>query len=242
MTRADQFLVEQGYAKSRAEAQAAIKAGLVQVDGQTLTKSSKPVTMEAVIAYQPPHDFVSRGGVKLAAALDQFRLDAEGRVALDVGASTGGFSQVLLQSGAIKVYAVDVGHDQMHPVLARDPRIVRRDGVNARNLSRNEVPEIVTAITLDVSFIGLKLVLPPVMALAGQGAWMVALVKPQFEVGRDGLSKGGIVRDEELRDASLAGIEEFIGAQAGWKVEGRMESPIAGGDGNREFLVAALRS
>ena len=242
MTRADQFLVEQGYAKSRAEAQAAIKAGLVQVDGQTLTKSSKPVPMEAVIAYQRPHDFVSRGGVKLAAALERFGLDANDRVALDVGASTGGFSQVLLQAGAAKVYAVDVGHDQMHPVLARDPRIVRRDGVNARNLSRNEVPEIVSVITLDVSFIGLRLVLPPVMALAGQGAWMVALVKPQFEVGRDGLSKGGIVRDEELRDASLAGIEEFIGAQAGWKIEGRMESPITGGDGNREFLVAALRS
>ena len=242
MTRADQFLVEQGYAKSRAEAQAAIKAGLVQVDGQTLTKSSKPVTMEAVIAYQRPHDFVSRGGVKLAAALERFGLDANDRVALDVGASTGGFTQVLLQAGAAKVYAVDVGHDQMHPVLARDPRIVRRDGVNARNLSRNEVADTVTAITLDVSFIGLRLVLPPVMALAGPGGWMVALVKPQFEVGRDGLSKGGIVRDEELRDASLAGIEEFIGAQAGWTVTGRMESPIAGGDGNREFLVAALRS
>ncbi len=241
MTRADQFLVEQGYAKSRAEAQAAIKSGLVQVDGQTLTKSSKPVTMEAVIAYQRPHDFVSRGGVKLAAALERFGLDANDRVALDVGASTGGFTQVLLQAGAARVYAVDVGHDQMHPVLARDPRIVRRDGVNARNLSRNEVPEIVTAITLDVSFIGLRLVLPPVMALAGQGAWMVALVKPQFEVGRDGLSKGGIVRDEELRDASLAGIEEFIGAQGGWTVTGRMESPIAGGDGNREFLVAAMK-
>lgn len=241
MTRADQFLVGQGYAKSRAEAQAAIKSGLVQVDGQTLTKSSKPVTMEAVIAYQRPHDFVSRGGVKLAAALERFGLDANGRVALDVGASTGGFTQVLLQAGAAKVYAVDVGHDQMHPVLARDPRIVRRDGVNARNLSCNEVLEIVTAITLDVSFIGLRLVLPPVMALAGSGAWMVALVKPQFEVGRDGLSKSGIVRDEELRDASLAGIEEFIGAQGGWTVTGRMESPIAGGDGNRESLVAAMK-
>jgi 23S rRNA (cytidine1920-2'-O)/16S rRNA (cytidine1409-2'-O)-methyltransferase len=242
MTRADQFLVEQGFAASRSEAQAAIRAGLVRIDGDVLAKPSKPMTAGAKIEYQKPHPYVSRGGIKLAAALEKFALSPEGRVALDIGASTGGFTEVLLGGGATKVYAIDVGHAQMNPALARDRRVAARDGVNARDLTEQHVPHAPGAITADVSFIGLKLVLPPALAMAASGAWLVALVKPQFEVGRDWIGKGGIVRDGEAQDAALRDIESWLGNQKGWSVLGTMESPIQGGDGNKEFLIAAQKA
>ena len=242
MTRADQFLVEQGFAASRSEAQAAIRAGLVRVDGAVLDKPSRTVAEGAAIAYRKPHPFVSRGGVKLAAALEQFSLSPDGRVALDIGASTGGFTDVLLAGGAEKVFAIDVGHAQMNPGLARDRRIIVRDGVNARDLTEQHVPQPPQAITADVSFIGLKLVLPPALAMAAGGAWLVALVKPQFEVGRDWIGKGGIVRDDEAQDAALKDIVSWLGGQKGWSVLGTMESPIQGGDGNKEFLIAAEKA
>ena len=240
--RADQYLVEKGFAASRNEAQAAIRAGLVTVDGAVLDKPARLIAEGAVVAYAKPHPFVSRGGVKLAAALDRFGLSPEGRVALDIGASTGGFTQVLLTRGAAKVHAADVGHDQLHASLRRDPRVVARDGINARDLSAAIVPEAPEAIVADVSFISLRLVLPPALAMAALGAWAVALVKPQFEAGRAALSKGGIVRDAEVRAAVLAEIENFVGRQPHWSVLGHMESPIAGGDGNIEFLLAARKA
>jgi 23S rRNA (cytidine1920-2'-O)/16S rRNA (cytidine1409-2'-O)-methyltransferase len=240
--RADVFLVEQGYAKSRSEAQAAIKAGLVRANGEALSKPSQTIAAGAVIAYAKPHPYVSRGGVKLAAALDHFGLSPEGRICLDLGASTGGFTQVLLQRGAARVYALDVGHGQMDQSLMQDPRVSVQDGVNVRDLAPADLPRPVTAITADLSFISLKLALPPALALADAGAWAVALVKPQFEVGRQAVGKGGIVRDDALRLAAVSGMEEFVAAQSGWQVLGQIESPIAGGDGNIEYLLAARKS
>jgi 23S rRNA (cytidine1920-2'-O)/16S rRNA (cytidine1409-2'-O)-methyltransferase len=236
--RADIFLVEHGYAKSRNEAQAAIRAGLVRADGAAIEKPSQSLDAGVSIEYAKPHPYVSRGGLKLAAALEKFALSPEDRICLDIGASTGGFTEVLLAGGASKVYAIDVGHGQLHPRLARDPRVVRRDGVNARDLSRTHVPEAPDAIVADVSFIGLKLALPPALEMAAPGAWLVALVKPQFEVGRFAIGKGGVVRDAAAQKSALEDISAFIAA-SGWQILGHMESPIAGGEGNREFLIAA---
>ena len=242
MTRADLFLVEKGHAASRSEAQAAIRAGLVKVDGEVLEKPSKTVADGAAIEYRKPHPFVSRGGVKLAAALDHFQLSPEDRICLDIGASTGGFTEVLLMGGASKVYAIDVGHGQMHPRIQRDKRVIAKDGINARDLSPAHLPEAPSGLTIDVSFIGLQLALPPAMAMAAAGAWLVALVKPQFEVGRDWVGKGGIVRDTEAQMQALTDIKAFIGAQSRWSVIGSIESPITGGEGNKEFLIAAQKS
>lgn len=239
--RADVFLVENGFARSRSEAQAAIRGGLVRIDGALVGKPSHAVPMGAVIEYAKPHPFVSRGGVKLAAALDHFGFSPEGRACLDLGASTGGFTQVLLQRGAARVHAVDVGHGQMDAGLAGDLRIVVHDGVNARDLTSARFSDDIMAITADLSFISLKLALPPALSLASAGAWAVLLVKPQFEAGRGAIGKGGIVRDPAARQAVLAGIADFVAAEAGWRVLGSIESPIAGGDGNVEYLLAAVK-
>jgi 23S rRNA (cytidine1920-2'-O)/16S rRNA (cytidine1409-2'-O)-methyltransferase len=242
MKRADQLLVEKGHAASRTEAQAAIRAGLVKADGEVVAKPSRNIEDGAAIEYAKPHPFVSRGGVKLAAALDHFDLSPEDLVCLDIGASTGGFTEVLLAGGAAQVYAVDVGHGQMHSRIQRDPRVVRRDGVNARDLSVTHVPRAPGAVVADVSFIGLKLALPPALDMAASGAWLVALVKPQFEVGRLWVGKGGVVRDAEMQAAAVADIKQFIASQSCWSVIGHIESPIHGGEGNREFLIAAQKA
>ena len=242
MKRADQVLVEQGHAASRSEAQAAIHAGLVKVNGEVLAKASKSLADDAAIEYRKPHPFVSRGGVKLAAAVEHFQLSSEDRICLDIGASTGGFTEVLLMGGAARVYAIDVGHGQMHPRISRDRRVVAKEGINARDLSPLHVPEAPQAITADVSFIGLQLALPPALTMAAPGAWLVALVKPQFEVGRLKLGRGGIVRDLEAQMEALSTIKSFISAQSRWAVLGHIDSPILGGEGNREFLVAAQKS
>jgi 23S rRNA (cytidine1920-2'-O)/16S rRNA (cytidine1409-2'-O)-methyltransferase len=241
MKRADQVLVEKGFATSRAQAQAAIRAGLVTVDGTVLEKPAKTLADDAVIEFRKPHPYVSRGGVKLAAALDHFQLSPEGRICLDLGASTGGFTEVLLLGGASRVYAIDVGHSQMHPKLLRDKRVVAKDGLNARDLSSAHVPDAPNAITADVSFIGLSLALPPALHMAAPGAWVVALVKPQFEVGRERIGKNGIVRDLEAQMQALAAIKQLVGSQPGWRVIGHIESPILGGEGNKEFLLAAQK-
>ncbi|HEX3483717.1 MAG TPA: TlyA family RNA methyltransferase [Micropepsaceae bacterium] len=238
--RADVFLVSHGFATTRAEAQAAIRAGNVHADGQAITKAAQKLHEDMDIRYQPAHPYVSRGGVKLAAALDHFALSPEGRVCLDIGASTGGFTQVLLERGAARVYAVDVGHGQLHAKLSSDARVTRIDGTNARDLNTGTIPEPVEAITADVSFIGLKLALPPALHMAAAGAWAVLLVKPQFEVGPRGVSRGGIVKDEAIRAAVLPDICGWMEKQ-GWQVLGTMDSPIPGGDGNREYLLAARR-
>jgi 23S rRNA (cytidine1920-2'-O)/16S rRNA (cytidine1409-2'-O)-methyltransferase len=237
--RADRALVERGLATSRARAQAAIEAGLVSADGVRVEKASQPVAPDAELRATPAHPYVSRGGLKLQAALDHLRIDPRGKVCLDVGASTGGFSEVLIARGARLVYAVDVGHGQLHPSLHGRRGIVSLEGTDARALDRRLVPEPVELLVADVSFISLKLVLPAAFALCAPAAALVVLVKPQFEAGRAHLKKG-IVREAAVREAVCADIERFIAAER-WRVIGSMESPITGGEGNREFLIGARR-
>ncbi len=194
----------------------------------------------AEIAAESPHPWVSRGGVKLAAALKAFAIEPHGLSCLDVGASTGGFTDVLLARGAARIHAVDVGRGQLHPRLATDPRIVSLEATDARRLDGLLDPASFDLATVDVSFISLRLVLPGLVPFLKTGAPIIALVKPQFEVGRAGLDRGGIVRDAALREASLAAIVELL-PEIGLSLVGRIPSPIAGGDGNVEFLVAARR-
>jgi 23S rRNA (cytidine1920-2'-O)/16S rRNA (cytidine1409-2'-O)-methyltransferase len=237
--RADRALVERGLATSRARAQAAIEAGLVSADDVRVEKASQAVSPDAELRATPAHPYVSRGGLKLAAALECFAIDPRGKVCLDVGASTGGFSEVLIARGARLVYAVDVGHSQLHPSLHGRRGIVSLEGTDARALNRRLVPEPVELLVADVSFISLKLALPAAFALCAPAAELVALVKPQFEAGRAHLKKG-IVRDAAVQKAVCADIEHFI-AVNDWRVIGSMESPITGGEGNREFLIGARR-
>ncbi len=238
--RLDQLLVERGLAQSRSRAQALVMAGVVFSETKRLDKPGHRVASDIPLTLKgPDHPWVSRGGVKLAHGLGHFGIEAEGRVCLDIGASTGGFTDVLLQGSAARVYAVDVGHGQLDWTLVRDERVVVRDKTNARHLSTAEVPEKVGLIVCDVSFIGLEAVLPAVMALASPGASLVALIKPQFEVGKDQVGKGGIVRDPSLHDEVCKRIESWLAAQQGWRVLGITESPITGADGNKEFLIGA---
>ncbi len=241
-TRADIFLVEHGFAVSRAEAQAAISAGNVRAGGKPVLKASQAIAQDASIEYEKAHPYVSRGALKLVAALDHFDLSPAGLICIDIGASTGGFTEVLLQRGARKVYAVDVGHGQLHPKLAVDPRVILLEGVNARDLKPAHIPEPADCIVADVSFISLKLALSSALALARGGGWLVALVKPQFEVGRGNIAKGGIVKDEAARQEAVKGIADWLDGQSGWAGIGTIDSPIAGGDGNCEFLLAARKS
>ncbi|MFN3743241.1 MAG: TlyA family RNA methyltransferase [Hyphomicrobiaceae bacterium] len=241
--RLDLALVARGLVATRAKARDLIARGEVRIDGEvvrrpaTVVRDGQSITVDAEAAAQ-----VSRGAVKLAAALDHFGLDPAGRVALDAGASTGGFTQVLLERGAARVYAVDVGKRQLHPSLAEDPRVVALEECDARALNRTLVPEPVGAIVADLSFISLRKALPAALALAAPGCWLVALVKPQFEVGRAGVGKGGIVRDPAVRTQALADVRDWLAAQPAWTVLGHMTSPIEGGSGNVEFLLAAVRS
>jgi 23S rRNA (cytidine1920-2'-O)/16S rRNA (cytidine1409-2'-O)-methyltransferase len=238
--RLDLALVARGLAPSRARARDAILRGHVSVDGVPAAKPSLTVRPGASITIDDPaQDYVSRGAVKLVAALDRFGYSPEGLVALDIGASTGGFTEVLLERGARKVFAVDVGHGQLHPRLAEDPRVVVREGLNARDLSSADLGMRVGAIVIDVSFISLRLVLPSTLAFADTTTWGVFLVKPQFEVGRAFLGKGGIVRDENLARRSADDIALYLSRDMGWRVDGLISSPIAGGGGNREFLIGA---
>ena len=237
--RADVFLVESGYAASRAEAQAAIAAGTVMADGRTIAKASQVLGDGMQIVYAPAHPYVSRGAVKLVAALDRFGLSPQGLTCLDIGASTGGFTQVLLERGAARVFAVDVGHGQLHAKVASDPRVISLESTNARELSPVVLGEEPQAVVADVSFISLKLALPRALTMAAAGAWLVALVKPQFEAGKENIGKGGIVRDEKVARAALDGIAQFLAGH--WTVLGTMDSPILGGAGNREFLIAARK-
>jgi len=239
--RADLFLVSQGFAETRAEAQAAIHAGRVRANGDRVFKPSQTLRPDVKIQYERAHPYVSRGGVKLAAALKHFSYSAQGCTCLDIGASTGGFTQVLLEDGAVRVYALDVGHGQLNSKLALDPRVVSVEGVNARDLSGAPMREPVDVVVADVSFIGLKLVLPPALSLAAKNAWVIVLVKPQFEVGRGHIDKGGIVRNAALRLAALDDMVVWI-AKHGWRVDGTMPSPITGTDGNQEYFLAAKRN
>jgi 23S rRNA (cytidine1920-2'-O)/16S rRNA (cytidine1409-2'-O)-methyltransferase len=241
--RADQLLVEQGLAASRTKAQALILAGLVSCGARRVDKPGEQLAADAVLVLKGrDHPWVSRGGVKLAHALDHFCIAVEGMVALDVGASTGGFTDVLLDRGVRRVYAVDVGHGQLAWQLRQDPRVVVRERVNARHLTRGDIPEPIDLVTCDVSFIGLNLVLPAPLALAAERAQLVALVKPQFEAGRAQVAKGGVVRDPEIHRDVCERVAAWVAAQPGWAVVGTVESPILGPEGNREFLLYACRS
>ena len=241
--RLDQALVEAGLVTTRSRARDAIGRGLVRVAGAIVDKPGALVEAGAPLAVLPGAgvDFVSRGAVKLGAALDAFGLDPKNRIALDVGASTGGFTEVLLARGAAKVYAVDVGHRQLHERLRRDARVASLEDQDARTLSRASIPDEVGAVTADVSFISLAKALPAALGLAGRGAWLVALVKPQFEAGPDAVGKGGVVRDPDAREAAVASVSRWLARDMGWSVIGVVPSPIAGGSGNREYLLGARR-
>ena len=237
--RADVALVARGLFESRALAQAAIAAGLVSADGAVVRKASTPLRADAVVEASRPHPWVSRGGVKLAAALDAFGIDPAGRVGLDVGASTGGFTHVLLDRGATLVHAIDVGTAQLHDTLRADPRVLSREGCDIRTLAAGALVPEPSLVVVDVSFIPLRLVLPALSALAADSADLVVLVKPQFEAGR-GQARKGIVRDPTVHAAICDQARSDV-AEAGWTVTGLIPSPIAGGDGNAEFLLGATR-
>ena len=237
--RADRLLVERGLFDSRAKAQAAIEAGLVTANDATVRKASEEIAVDASLRATPTHPYVLRGGVKLAAALDYFGFDPKGRVCLDAGASTGGFTQVLLERGASRVYAVDVGRGQLHESLRARPEVISLEQTDIRTLSPADLHELPDLVTVDVSFISLKLVLPAALALAKPPAQLVALIKPQFEAGRAQVKKG-IVRDGTVHAAVCDDISAFV-ASLGWRVLGIISSPIAGGDGNAEFLLGAAR-
>lgn len=239
-SRADQLLVERGFFESRARAQAAIAAGLVGADGVPVRKPSEMVARNAVLTAQAPHPYVSRGGLKLAAALDAFGFDPAGRICLDIGASTGGFTDVLLKRGAARVIAVDVGRDQLHALLRGHPRVLSLEAQDVRTLALPGLPQPPALAAIDVSFISLKLVLPAVSALLAPACGLVALVKPQFEAGRAALKKG-VVRDEAVHARVCAEIVAALEG-LGFSVRDPLPSPIEGGDGNREFLVGAARS
>jgi 23S rRNA (cytidine1920-2'-O)/16S rRNA (cytidine1409-2'-O)-methyltransferase len=235
--RLDRLLVERGLAPTRERAQAMILAGRVTVGGRRADKAGAAVTADAEVEVAgPPHPYVSRGGLKLAAALDHFAIDPRGRICLDVGASTGGFTDCLLQRGAARVYAVDVGYGQLDARLRGDARVVVREKVNARALSAAEVPEPVELAAVDVSFISLRLVLPPIVRLLVPGAPLVVLVKPQFEAGRGEVPRGGVVKSEATRRRVVAEVEQ-AGRALNLAVLGSTPSPIRGARGNEEFLL-----
>jgi 23S rRNA (cytidine1920-2'-O)/16S rRNA (cytidine1409-2'-O)-methyltransferase len=237
--RADRLLVERGLFDSRAQAQAAIAAGQVTADGTLVRKPSDEISSAAVIVAQPAHPYVSRGGIKLAAALDHFAIDIAGRVCLDVGASTGGFTDVLLARGAHHVYAVDVGRAQLHARLRSHRQVTSIEQTDIRALELSRLPEPLDFAGIDVSFISLKLILPHVSGLLKPSATLLALVKPQFEAGRRQIKKG-VVRDAAVHAAVCDDITQLL-IDLGWRVRGCIPSPILGGDGNREFFIEVQR-
>ena len=238
--RLDLALVERGLAPTRARAQGAVRAGHVRVGGKVAGKPSDMVSDTDEIEIDGlEHPYVSRGALKLLHALDTFEIEPAGAICLDLGASTGGFTQVLLARGAAKVIAVDVGHGQLAKEVAADLRVRSIEGLNAKDITRDSVPECVSFIVADLSFIGLRKALPPSLALAEPGTTLVALIKPQFEAGPANVGRGGIVRDEALRRRICDEIAAWFEHEAGWRVLGLTESPIEGGDGNVVFLIAA---
>jgi 23S rRNA (cytidine1920-2'-O)/16S rRNA (cytidine1409-2'-O)-methyltransferase len=240
-TRADVALVERGLAESRTRAQALILAGVVFTGEQRVAKAGDTVREDAPLEVRgQDHPWVSRGGLKLDHALIEFGIDAKGAVAIDVGASTGGFTDVLLSRGATRVYAVDVGHGQFAWKLRSDDRVVVLEKTNARHLTAEKIPEPVNMIVCDASFIGLEAILPTPMGFAMPGTYLVALIKPQFEVGREQVGKKGVVRDPALHEAVCERIHAWLHGLPGWRALGIAESPITGPEGNKEFLIAGV--
>ncbi|MBU4527710.1 MAG: TlyA family RNA methyltransferase [Hoeflea sp.] len=242
--RLDQILVRLGLYESRSRARDAIARGAVDVDGRAVTKPGALVSVYAAIRLSDPaRDYVSRAALKLKAGLTAFGFDPAGRVGLDIGASTGGFTQVLLERGASHVIAVDVGHDQLHASLATDPRVSNLEGLNARDLTRDHLEgREIGAVVSDVSFISLRLALPPALELAAPGAVAVLLVKPQFEAGRAAIGKGGLLKDPAQGPIIAEDLAAWLGQQPGWSAVGPMPSPIEGQDGNHEFLIGGVKA
>jgi len=241
--RLDELLVRRGLFSTRSRARDAVARGAVRVDGRPVTKPGQPTGAEAAIDVDDPaRAYVSRAALKLIAGLDAFDFRPAGLVALDVGASTGGFTQVLLERGAAHVVALDVGHGQLDPALAADPRVTVLEKLNARDLTPGHLggrrPGFVVC---DVSFISLKLALPPALDLAAAGARCVLLVKPQFEIGREGIGRGGLLRDPADGERIAADLSRWLGERPGWRALGIAPSPIEGGDGNREYLLAGIK-
>jgi 23S rRNA (cytidine1920-2'-O)/16S rRNA (cytidine1409-2'-O)-methyltransferase len=238
--RADQLLVDRGFTESRSRAQALILAGLVFVGDRRVEKAGQPLAIDAGVEVRGrDHPWVSRGGIKLAHGLDLAEWNVEGAIALDVGASTGGFTDVLLQRGAARVYAVDVGTNQLAWSLRQDPRVIVLEQTNARHLTSDQVPEPVDIVVCDASFIGLAKVLDVPLGFARPGARLMALIKPQFEAGRDEIGKGGVVRDPAVHERVCADLATWVESR-GWTVVNIVESPITGPSGNVEFLLAAI--
>lgn len=239
--RLDAALVERGLARSRAVARDAVESGRVRVDGVVVRKPSREVGVVEQLEVEGAPRYVGRGGDKLEAALARFAVDPQGWRCLDVGASTGGFTDCLLQQGAARVVAVEVGHGQLAEGLRADPRVESHEGVNIRETPPAPWSGTFQLAVVDVSFVSLLLVLPHVLPWVEEGGWLVALVKPQFEAGRGAVGKGGIVRDPAARAAAVEKVRAWMEAQPGWRVEGWMDSPLKGGDGNQEVLLAARR-
>ena len=240
--RADVLLLARGLAESRARAQALILAGQVYSGDKRVEKAGAELARDAPLSVRgPAHPWVSRGGLKLEKGLDHFGIDPRDRICLDIGAATGGFTDVLLARGAAKVYAVDVGQGQLAWKLRQDPRVVVLERTNARRLEAAHVPEPPSLIVCDASFIGLETLLPASLDLAAPGARLIALIKPQFEVGKGRVGKKGVVRDPDLHAEVCARIDAWLSALPGWFVLGLTESPILGPEGNKEFLIAARK-
>lgn len=240
--RADQLLVARGLAESRSKAQALIMAGIVFSGERKLAKAGELLAADAALEVRgKDHPWVSRGGVKLDYGLAHFGFDVSGAVALDVGSSTGGFTDVLLARGAARVYAVDVGTNQLAWKLRQDPRVIVHEQTNARALTPTMIPELIDVVVCDASFIGLAKVLQAPLALARPGALLVALVKPQFEAGRAEIGKGGVVRDHAVHERVCAEAKDWVEGQ-GWRALGLIESPITGPEGNKEFLLGAIKA
>lgn len=241
--RADQALVTRGLVDTQSMAQALIMAGKVFTGEQRVEKPGAQIRADKPLDVRgQDHPWVGRGGLKLAHAIDHFGLDASGVTAIDVGSSTGGFTDVLLANGAVKVYAVDVGKGQLAWKLRTDDRVVVLEGQNARRLTAEHIPEPVTAIVCDASFIGLATILPTPMSFAASGAWIAALIKPQFEAARSDVGKNGVVKDPDVRKAVVDRIQNWLANDMGWQVKGITESPITGAEGNVEYLIAATKS
>jgi len=242
--RLDELLVERQLFASRSRARDSIVRGCVQVEGEVISKPGHKVEVTATIKVQDPaKNLVSRAGLKLRKALEHFAISVAGKTCLDIGVSTGGFTQILLENGVAHIIAIDVGHGQLHPSLARDKRITLHEGLNARHLQRHHLGgHKPTVLVCDVSFISLKLALPPALALMEAGSQAILLVKPQFEAGRGALNGQGIVRDKQQATTTAQAIATWLDTSTDWHVKGLIESPIIGGDGNQEFLLYAIKN
>ncbi len=236
------MLVARGLCESREKAQRAIMAGDVTVNGATVDKAGTRIAEDADVLLKAPERYVGRGGFKLEAALDAFAINPSGFVCLDIGASTGGFTDCLLQHGAAKVWAIDVGHDQLAWKIRNDPRVTVREGLNARYLAPEDIPDPIDLIVIDVSFISLTLILPPAVALLKPAGVIVPLIKPQFELRREQIARGGVVRDPTLHQSAVDKIREFVSERDDLIWSGLVESPLRGGEGNTEFLACIRNS